>query len=1082
VRNLSAAFVGLILNVLTPFGSQAQVDTEFWFAPPEVTSGHGDRPIYLRISTLNQSGNVRVLQPANNFVLANVNVGANTTTTVDLTGNITLLEPSALATVLKTGIRIISTVPITAYYEVGATWNADIFALKGKNALGNSFVIPAQNLYDNGNYDPTPYFSFDIVATQNNTVVKVKPTKPLVGHEGAAEITVKLNAGETYSFRKTTTSALSNPWGTIVESNKPITITLKDDSVINGVCRDLLGDQMVPIEVTGSEYVVVKGFLASTEYLFITAIANDTKIFVGGSSVPTATLSAGGLHRLAITDKATYVLCSNPVYAIHVTGFGCEMGMAVLPSINCKGSTQIGFTRTTSEFFGLNLLVRKEGISNFILNGSSAHIPSSAFSAVPGTGDNWYAAQLGLNAAQVPVNAASLISNSLFSFQVGIINGDAMSSCRYGYFSAFSTLFIGDDFSMCESETVSLDAGTGKEKYLWSTGATDMKINVTQPGKYWVRTEKENCVLADTITIQVKKGNINLGPDVVVCAGDTAKIDGHENFSWLWSDGSKSQFLRTPKPGKYWVSVFDYTGCQASDTIFISEKPKPVFTLGPDQTKCPLETVILTASAPGATYLWQDGVMSASRIVKNAGVYWCKATANGCSTIDSVTIKNFPGPQQDSIYGSPSVCPLVLDVDYHVDESAKTTYQWFVHGGVISQNNGPSIKVNWGATNANAKVKALLTDSVGCKRDTLFFPVRINPKLDVEIPYGPDELCLNKSKSVPYSTGLTNGSVYTWNIFGGEIKEGQGTSNIIVDWHLGLNKLWIDETSLTLDTVCTGTSEELLVHVFKDEASIALESISVDTVDENRINIHLRVQHLETVRDNTIFVYKKIFGQSDWQLAAELNAGVTEFTDVGNSTDQNSYSYYASLTNLCDEDLNTVKHTSILLKGVEIENQHAIQLTWNNYRGWADKSSYEIWGKLDEDVGYRKLVQVDDTTLSLSALTGFDHRYRVRAVDKATGRDTWSNSISFSFEHPLTVPNIFTPNDDDHNQFFEIINIELYEESHLIIMNRWGKTVFESRGYQNDWDGANLNPGTYYYVLTLGRNREAFRGSVTIVR
>jgi gliding motility-associated-like protein len=1081
VRASSIVFLALFWFAL-PIVGLAQVDTEFWFAPPEVSSGHGDRPIFLRISTLNQSGNVRVLLPANNLVLANVNVPANTTTTLDLSSNIMFLEPSAPATVLKTGLRIISTVPVTAYYEVGAPFNADIFALKGKNALGNSFVIPAQNLYDNGNYTPTPYFSFDIVATQNNTVVKVKPTKPLLGHQTAAEITVKLNAGETYSFRKMGTSAQSNPWGTVVQSNKPIAITLKDDSVINGGCRDLIGDQMVPIEVTGSEYVVVKGFLASTEYLFITAITNNTKVFVRGSNAPTAILQAGGIHRLPVTDKAMYVLSSNPVYAIHVTGFGCEMGMAILPSINCKGSTQIGFTRATSEFFGLNLLVRKEGISNFTLNGSSAHIPSSAFSAVPETGDKWYAAQLGLNEGQVPVNLASLISNPLYSFQVGIINGNAASSCRYGYFSAFSTLFIGDDFSMCEGETVSLDAGTGKEKYLWSTGATDMKIDVTQPGKYWVRTEKENCVLIDTITIQVKKGNLNLGPDVTVCVGDTAKINGQENFSWLWSDGSKSQILRTSKPGKYWVSVFDYTGCQASDTILVSQKPRPLLSLGPDRTKCPLENVVVTASSPGATFQWHDGGTGASRTFRNAGVYWCRATVNGCSTIDSITVKNFPSPTQDSIFGSPSVCPFVHEVDYRVDESYKTTYQWFVKGGTISQNRGPSIKINWGAANAQANVKAVLTDAQGCKSDTLLFRVRINPTLDVEIPDGPDELCLNKSKNVLYSTGFTNGSVYKWNILGGKITQGQGTANVAVDWNLGFNKLWVDETSVTLDTVCAGTSKELLVEVFKDEAGIAMNSVSVDTVDENKIHVHLAVQHPETIKDKKIFLHKKSMAQSGWQLVAELKTGVTAFADVGNSTGENSYSYYASLTNLCDERLASATHTSILLKGVEIENKNAILLTWNRYRGWAEKSGYEIWAKIADDAGFRKLASVDDTTQLVSTLTGFDHRYRIRAVDQATGRDSWSNSVSFSFEHDITVPNIFTPNGDAHNQFFEIINIEVYEESHLLIMNRWGETVFETRGYQNDWDGGNLSTGTYYYVLARGRGREVLKGSVTIVR
>src|SRR5690606_26268338 len=141
-------------------------------------------PVYVRISTLDQDANVRIIQPARgNVELANVMVGANTTYTINLTNQLFNLETYLPAQVMKTGIKIISTAPITAYYEIGATWNADIFALKGKNALGNEFVIPGQNFYSNSpDYSPTPYSSFDIVATQNNTVVKVRPTRPVFGH------------------------------------------------------------------------------------------------------------------------------------------------------------------------------------------------------------------------------------------------------------------------------------------------------------------------------------------------------------------------------------------------------------------------------------------------------------------------------------------------------------------------------------------------------------------------------------------------------------------------------------------------------------------------------------------------------------------------------------------------------------------------------------------------------------------------------------------------------------------------------------------------------------------------------------
>jgi hypothetical protein len=49
-------------------------------------------------------------------------------------------------------------------------------------------------------------------------------------------------------------------------------------------------------------------------------------------------------------------------------------------------------------------------------------------------------------------------------------------------------------------------------------------------------------------------------------------------------------------------------------------------------------------------------------------------------------------------------------------------------------------------------------------------------------------------------------------------------------------------------------------------------------------------------------------------------------------------------------------------------------------------------------------------------------------------------------------------------------------------MDRWGLTVFETKGYRNDWDGTGLSSGVYYYVLNLNRNHhKPLKGTVSIV-
>ena len=95
----------------------------------------------------------------------------------------------------------------------------------------------------------------------------------------------------------------------------------------------------------------------------------------------------------------------------------------------------------------------------------------------------------------------------------------------------------------------------------------------------------------------------------------------------------------------------------------------------------------------------------------------------------------------------------------------------------------------------------------------------------------------------------------------------------------------------------------------------------------------------------------------------------------------------------------------------------------------------------------------------------------------------------------LKVPNIFTPNHDGINDYFEIgcldqsgkvmplYDLNEYFVSHkLVIFNRWGKIVYESTDYKNDWDGGKLPDGTYFYVLDCkGKTQNYnYKGSVMI--
>ncbi|WP_147313975.1 T9SS type B sorting domain-containing protein [Deminuibacter soli] len=84
----------------------------------------------------------------------------------------------------------------------------------------------------------------------------------------------------------------------------------------------------------------------------------------------------------------------------------------------------------------------------------------------------------------------------------------------------------------------------------------------------------------------------------------------------------------------------------------------------------------------------------------------------------------------------------------------------------------------------------------------------------------------------------------------------------------------------------------------------------------------------------------------------------------------------------------------------------------------------------------------------------------------------------------LFIPNIITPNSDGKNDQFKITGIGAYPNSVLVVYNRWGNQVFYSSDYHNEWDGAGLNEGTYYYVLKLRTpaGTKDYKGWVTLMR
>lgn len=77
----------------------------------------------------------------------------------------------------------------------------------------------------------------------------------------------------------------------------------------------------------------------------------------------------------------------------------------------------------------------------------------------------------------------------------------------------------------------------------------------------------------------------------------------------------------------------------------------------------------------------------------------------------------------------------------------------------------------------------------------------------------------------------------------------------------------------------------------------------------------------------------------------------------------------------------------------------------------------------------------------------------------------------------LFIPEGFSPNGDNVNQYFTIEGLPTTGENSLTIFNRWGNKVYFNSNYDNSWDGTpnvsgtlgkdKLPQGTYFYILDM---------------
>jgi large repetitive protein len=129
---------------------------------------------------------------------------------------------------------------------------------------------------------------------------------------------------------------------------------------------------------------------------------------------------------------------------------------------------------------------------------------------------------------------------------------------------------LGNDKTLCEGETLLLDATNSSAAYIWQDNSTASTYLVKQSGIYYVTVSRAGCSAKDTVNISYNlKPSFTLGPDQFICGGMTITLNPQlSNVNYLWQDGSINPSFTVVQPGLYYLTAVNTCGSK-TDSINI---------------------------------------------------------------------------------------------------------------------------------------------------------------------------------------------------------------------------------------------------------------------------------------------------------------------------------------------------------------------------------------------------------------------------------------------------------------------------------------------------------------------------------
>ena len=271
------------------------------------------------------------------------------------------------------------------------------------------------------------------------------------------------------------------------------------------------------------------------------------------------------------------------------------------------------------------------------------------------------------------------------------------------------------------------------------------------------------------------------------------------------------------------------------------------------------------------------------------------------------------------------------------------------------------------------------------------------------------------------------------------------------------------------------------------------------TVNEkSNINLSFSIDPHSEI--NSFSLERKTENETDFSLITTIESGNGSIIYTDTKADPLKINYYRLLAvNNCGNPVVSSNLSCNIVPEITADGK-TINLTWNAYKFWfGEVIGYKIYINTGDGFHEESLIQPADTSYTLNYssvmydLTDKNLCFYISASETnnpygITGVTESAHVCTETIEN-ITVPNTFTPNNDQKNDFFKPILSFTPADYHLVITDRHNNILFESRDYMAEWNGKNngrfLADGVYLWFLkikTPSGKMITKSGTVTIIK